>query len=183
MVLIIVIEGPDGAGKTTLAASLCLEFGLKMGERGVADRSRLYEVTVPDTFRALGEAVDGREVPKVWDRLFYSEFIYAPVVGREPEFKPQQAIHIEQLIEVMGCPIVLCLPPIEVVKENITQADQMKGVHENIDTIYQGYLQLWESLPSQAIMYDYTDPAADLWLAHIKSYIASYNTLRQERSW
>jgi hypothetical protein len=188
---VIIVEGPDGAGKSTLVSQLCEHFDLKQGERGTTDRSRLYEVTVPDTFNALCQAVEGRQPAKIWDRLYYSELVYADLVGRPVEFNAAQQVHIQTMIEALRCPIILCMPPLGVIRANVANEarSQMKGVRENIDQIYDRYLDLFQGqhLPDHTILYDYTYDAARqrgaLQFEAIKDEVEDYLENRKERAW
>lgn len=151
----IIVEGPDGAGKSTLVESLSKEFALEVGERGVADRSKLYTVTRQDTYTALSEAVKGNELPQIWDRLFFSELVYAPMAERKPEFSEEESITIKRVMQALGIPIIVCLPPFKVVEKNIEDTEQMSGVHKNIGAIWQHYTGLFTSMP-WVMWYDYT---------------------------
>lgn len=152
---LIVCEGPDGAGKSTLVDTLSDDLGLEIGVRGVADRSKLYEVTRRDTYTALSEAVKGNAKPKIWDRLFFSELVYAPMAGRTSEFDQEESIIIKRVMQSIGCPVIVCLPPWETVKKNVEGTEQMAGVHENLESIYQAYTSLFSGM-SWIMWYDYT---------------------------
>ena len=185
----IIVEGPDGAGKTTLVNELLKEFDdLTLGPRATDDRDKLYEVTVEDTFNALSEAVRCRKgEAKIWDRLFYSEFVYAPVTDRDCAFNEDQQSYINRIIQYLGIPIIICLPPLEVVKQNLGDK-QMEGVTENIDQIYELYADA-EWWPP-AMLYDYTgqaplrrDDRMPFSLHLIKQNLAHYFNTRRLREW
>lgn len=159
----IIIEGPDGSGKSTLCEMLAERYGLQIGERS-SSRENLYQTTVGDSYSAVGRAIMGYEPPAIWDRLFYSDPVYARIVRKErSQFTHDQIVWLHSLILVMGCPVVLCLPPISRVRENVMASDQMDGVVENTDNIYQAYRMMmnfqWGHRP-QLLLYNYTSPIA-----------------------
>lgn len=192
----IIVEGPDGAGKTSLVRRLMAEVPeLRIGERGTKDRKLLYTVTVPDTFRALEHAVRGKgwhtdhnvnpDSVYIWDRLFYSEMVYAPLgmPPREPMFNAAQQQHIHRIIEALWCPVILCLPPLTDVKRNVLVEEQMPGVIDHVVDIYDSYVSMWENgeFPRQAVLYDYTtqQDGYDKIVSGIRAYIET----RRERAW
>lgn len=180
----IIVEGPDGAGKSTLVKEICERFNLWVGERAVKDRKRLYEVTRQDTYSAMAEELRGNAPPKVWDRLFFSEMVYAPIVGRECEFTSEEQYFIRRFMELIDCPIILCHPPYQTVVDNALKDEQMDGVNENIEKIFWDYLRLkW---PRQVRYYDYTQPEGDgTYFSHaeLMRAIEGYITSREFRTW
>jgi GTPase SAR1 family protein len=184
----IIVEGPDGAGKTTLVEKILEMWPVRtaLGERGTTDRNKLYTVTVEDTYRALRQAVNGRrEAPAfVWDRLFFSDMVYAPMMKRECAFNMAQQAFIIRLLEAMGCPIILCLPPFEVIQENAQVHEQMKGVNENLNTIVSNYRVQYFTMPNQTIIYDYTGQEEDsVDINQVYKTIDAYLNLRAGREW
>lgn len=185
----IIVEGPDGAGKSTLVKNLLARYpNMREGPRGTKDRSLLYTVAVPDTFGAINRAIratggvcmkGGRRDLCIWDRLYFSEMVYAPIADRPCEFSPGQQDLINSLLETIGCPIILCLPPLEVVKANAMAAEQMKGVKENIEGIWRAYDDLYYVMPDQTTVYDYTKPDN---LVNIKSIIRGIDVYLEERA-
>jgi len=188
---VILVEGPDGAGKTTLVRDLQHQYGFVEGERGTTDRKLLYTVTRQDTYTALAEAVRGDAPAKIWDRLFFSEQVYAPIVGRDCEFNDYESHYVRAVMAALGCPVIVCLPPLATVQANIAKADQMRGVNENIADIYNRYdddrFMLW---PKCTVFYDYTmvrtiDDRRKPYvgLNQIWDLIEDYLSYREERQW
>lgn len=162
----IIVEGPDGAGKTTLVNQIAKEHGLQVGVRGVKDRDRLYESTRRDTWSALDQCMRGNELPRIWDRLYFSELIYAPLTGRRIAFTFREQVLIPKLFRVLGVPVIFCLPSKETVLDNVKEDDQMEGVLENISEIYDQYDSLYKVLlnyspapPAHVFRYAYDSAA------------------------
>lgn len=187
----IVVEGPDGAGKTTLVAKLLNRYlFMREGPRGTKDRARLYTVTVPDTFGAINRAIRAKTPYReqrdicVWDRLFFSEMVYADLTDRPCQFSLGQQRFISRILEAIDCPIILCLPPIEVVEANALAAEQMKGVKENIAEIWSRYHSLYGNMPNNTMIYDYTGEDPDrVTYDEIIATIDKYLLERSKREW
>lgn len=177
----IIVEGPDGAGKTTLVNMLLAEYpALKIGQRGTHDRDKLWTVTVGDTFRALAEAVHNKQI-YIWDRLFYSEFVYSPVQDRPVAFTDMQSMYIRRLINDLGIPVVLCMPSLETCVENSRSEHQMRGVDGNEHVIYEGYKKLYEAnyFPWHLVHYDYTRKRDEADVKRlVKDYLEQKETIR-----
>lgn len=135
----IIVEGPDGAGKSTLVRELQEQFPtLLEGKRGVKDRDKLWEVTRPDTYRALAKCLLDPN-PYIWDRLFYSEFAYHKITPRDCQFGAADIAVIPQVIKALRAPVIFCMPNYSTVKANAAAEHQMDGVNENLSEIYSTY--------------------------------------------
>lgn len=184
----IIVEGPDGAGKSTLVRELIENLQLEEGHRATSDRDKLYEVTRQDTYTALATEVIGNcqlGPAKIWDRLFFSEMVYAPVVGRDCEFSSDEQVFVRRIMSALACPIIICLPPWDVVKENVEASKQMDGVEENLTHIYGTYRTIASGMP-WVMFYDYTGEANDPAFKTLTGIIegcSSYLTIRQRRMW
>lgn len=194
-VKLLIVEGPDHAGKSTLVQRILDVFPeVKLGVRGTDNRDDLWKVTVSDTHTAMAEAVLGANPPMIWDRLYYSELVYAPAVGdREPMFNVSQQAHCQRTIDALHCPVVLCLPPREVVVNGVLHGGhQMPGVVHHIGEIYDRYVDLMVSdvFPAHTHVYDYTqtDPETN-WAWERKTFeaieedINDYLEERLDRAW
>lgn len=164
------------------------QFHLELGERGTADRKLLYTVTRRDTYTAISQAVRGDEVPRIWDRLFYSEKVYAPIVGRECEFGPIESDFVLSMLHGLACPVIVCLPPFPVVEANALKDEQMGGVNENIGQIYAAYdNEGFMEWTNRTMHYDYTGTNAGnhayFSLEDIYGHVTNYLEDRKAREW
>lgn len=157
----IILEGPDGGGKTTLLKRLCEDTRLPAHPRAsdsltgpVAD---LYGWTKNDL-----KTWDSQPL-SIYDRHpLTSEHIYGPTVRGQArpgfEMKNKELAYLRRFFRDHIL-LIVCLPPIGVVRENITNdPNQMRGVVENIDYIYDCYrmMPLIWPLSCHVAMYDYT---------------------------
>lgn len=181
----IVVEGCDGTGKTTLVNRLSDELDLKIGQRGTLNRDELYKVTREDTYRALAHAVSGHEQARIWDRLGpFSDPIYTRVSvgGRECAFKMSEMRHCVEVMKAMRCPIIICSVPLSVAEENQAMSHQMSGVSDNFKAIWELYERLKEAsiLEFGSEIYNYQQPHA---YDRVKEHIEGYLKRRKDREW
>lgn len=126
----IIIEGPDGAGKSTLAVKLAKRLDLnilKMTANGGQ--------SVNEYIQKLG--CDGIVI----DRCWISEQIYADIFGREQRLDDEHCETLTDFCFMVGIPIVIVLPPLYEVMKRLTRRGDEFGdvVIKNIEEIYNRY--------------------------------------------
>ena len=143
----IIVEGPDGGGKSTLTKHLHKKYGValssssQLSSQDRNDKSFRSPGAVRDrVYRAVLREATGRKGPELHDRLFFSELIYADVYGRDPCFNFAEQRHICRMMVAFENPVIFCLPPQEEILKKILATDQMEGVHENFSKIYSRYV-------------------------------------------
>lgn len=160
---IIVVEGVDGAGKTTL---------IERAREGQRDRYFLtvrasrYPPNAKTAFQYLQWIKHQRDFDLVLDRIhFISDRVYGPILRDEDIFRDMPLTFGLQEVAV----VVYARPPANVIKENVAKNPQMKGVADNIDKLIEGYDFIMEALVQEGIkmmQYDYTnDDAGSFWRA------------------
>jgi thymidylate kinase len=165
---LVIVEGPDGAGKTVLVGQLVKTFPrLKMavdvwetkGEKDKHKEERRISTVRMRTYTAIGEAFRGTK-PLIHDRLIYSELVYGQLLRGHIKFHPMEVEFMHMALVTLQCPVIMCLPPFSVVEHNVHNTeDHLDGVNEQIEAIYGGYLNYAADLShSEAnfLGYDYT---------------------------
>lgn len=145
----IIIEGPDGAGKSTLAKSL-------------ADRldMNILKMTANDGQLGL-EYLQKLECDGVIiDRCWVSEQIYSDLFGRESRIDNCDAETLTEFCGRAGIPIIVLLPPLHVVisRLNARGDEYADVVCPNITEIYNRYKE-WAEEHDNAIVLEDNDPA------------------------
>lgn len=154
----IIVEGPDGAGKTTLIRQLQEKWpDLEVAPRVV---SKDAEAMV-DLQMWVNDNLSQGPQYKIFDRhRLISEFIYGPILRKEqqPGFSSDIWVwHSLRRFERLRPVLIYCLPPLEVVKANIAGDTDNRVVWDHIEGIYTAYLQraILDALHNGAIIYNY----------------------------
>lgn len=162
----IIVEGPDGAGKTTLCNKLAEDFGLEVmdwqTELGIS-RDDMKVNPTRRYYYALREELEDNDLLAgvIHDRLYFSSLVYGPIQQGNIQMSREDQTLISRVILALACPIILCMPPKDVVLANVHNPDfhQMKGIREQISDIYDAYDQLFrakDKVYPYVMWYDYT---------------------------
>lgn len=175
----IIIEGPDGAGKTTLARRLHQD----LNEKGLEVGLNISTGDVPkDPVQKMMDAIQGlfkwqhdpkHHRPVIYDRLIFSEFIYGPILRGNlvPGINAQSLTAITKLIASQQVPVIMCLPPFESVQAKVANSDQLEGVNDRIERIYNGYESLFVALAEEPDEY------------RLPLFLHDYTYLGEESKW
>lgn len=128
----VIIEGPDGAGKTTLIKTLRRLTPFVTVALGGPVQSHTQMDAAIELFREIHDSSDLR-LPVVFDRHpSVSEHIYSRLLGRKlflsfAELPPTTAA------------LVYCRPSIEQMRLNLREHQQLEGVVDNFDRLVELY--------------------------------------------
>lgn len=161
----IIVEGPDGGGKTTLVRWLSSILDIPIHDRAststggpVGNLAMWVEQDLTSPF-GLGQ-------PWLYDRHpIVSELVYGPITrNRLPQGFRSEAWRKAMISNVARSSILVwCLPSLDVVMKNTEKEGRdMPGVFGNIDRIHAGYSAYSLAWPGRSIMYDYTTEHPDL---------------------
>ena len=164
----IIVEGPDGAGKTTLCKRVAEDFDLEIcdwEQEMDLTRDEMKEWPTRRYYYALAEEFQlnapqtGLEKPWIHDRFYFSSLVYGPLMQGHNQMSEEDRKTIGRVILALACPVIVCLPPKPVVLDNMGQdRHQMDGVKDLISDIYDLYTSVMSRSAYPFVMYyDYTD--------------------------
>lgn len=159
----IVVEGPDGAGKTSLIDEMKDRFKhrLRSPVLGYSRQELSKRDIVGRSYRALRIEMDCDAESLIHDRLFFSELVYSKALDRECQFSHIQRDFVLGMLSLMQVPIIICMPPYNAVYDNTR--DEPEKVKRALPEIYDKYKGTLDHLRDEGIYnvvhYDYTDVA------------------------
>lgn len=158
----IIVEGPDGAGKTTLVERIENDWGLTREPRAVSSEAKSL---VP-----IGEWIE-TELGKGFGMRLYDRFglisspCYAMLENRTmvwpltwPDWMRAQHRRIRKIDPV----IIWCMPELATVRANLKREDNSGGrIFPHIDEIYLAYVAAYgqmSALTNSQMIWDYEKP-------------------------
>lgn len=158
----ILLEGPDGAGKTTLAAALQRRFRLPVVKN-----------YAPPGDLAAGELANAYyhqlEIPGgiILDRAWPSEAIYSKAMGRECKISPEEIATLWSDFDALCGAAIFCLPPLQAARANwLGRPGELFQDAETFGAMYRAYSDVLymasTALPLCRAQYhfDYTEQGA-----------------------
>lgn len=149
----VVIEGPDGGGKSTLIGQLLDDENMTLAPKFS------HSTRGPNSghiFAASEDMKSPLSAGYIYDRHpAISEPIYGTAIRKKDDYVYLSPYVNEWLDKVY---VVMCLPPFGEVIYHLNPSEQMPGVAENYPLIYGLYEYIYNLSPSRFIHYDYTEP-------------------------
>lgn len=136
----LIFEGPDGAGKTTLIQQFTENFDLEVAPRVVSKEAQ----AMTDLQVWVDRNLDMGFQYKIFDRhRLISESIYGPVLRHHQSTGFNDLTwmgpRIRRFYDIKPI-IIYCLPPLQVVINNIKNDGDNAVVQEHIEAIYTAYV-------------------------------------------
>lgn len=157
----IIVEGPDGSGKTTLINQLAERYGLEVNPRVVSKQTEaLVDIKewVTDNL-SLGFQY------KLFDRhRLISEFAYGPILRTTQHngFTDLTWVYVQlrKFYRQVQPLVIYCLPPLHTVWDNLEYDKDNERVVAHTEQIYARYVHQastdWVWRPESTIVWDYT---------------------------
>lgn len=136
--MIVIVEGPDGAGKTTLIEQL------KQGSRNAVYHhfgAPASDEEAFDYYKTYAAAINSctPDVLNIFDRSWYSDMVYGPVMRGRLEMSREHADMLAAMVVANGGGMVIyCTAPLKVLwsrcrtrgEEYVTKYEQLKDIAE-----------------------------------------------------
>lgn len=153
--MIIIIEGPDGAGKTTLAKKISEQTGYML-------LHRTQPKTEEDKKRMMDEYVQVIKAGKncIMDRCWYSEMVYGPIMRDESVISFVQMYELESLLARNGALIIHCTAPEQTLwKRCLRRGEDYIKDRETLKKIRDYFEDLMHKIPHKVpvLKYEYED--------------------------
>lgn len=155
---LIILEGPDGSGKTTLARRLQAEHSFKIVHAG-PPRHPLSEEATLRRYLLPVVAAHAAGKPVVFDRWHLGELAYGPVLRGGSTLTVRAWQLLERFYAAIDLQVVLCLPPFKTCLNNwINNRDnELLCKAEDCTRVYAAYVKIWRSeFAHSYVRYDYT---------------------------
>jgi adenylate kinase family enzyme len=157
---VIIVEGPDGAGKTTLIQQIASHFELPVAPRVVSKEANAMVSLKPWVEKNVSE---GFQVTLFDRHRLISEPIYGSILRKtfEPGFDDFAWLYSMYTMFYNAKPLIIyCLPEYETVRANLEGDEDNTAVVHKIRRVYAQYVAKAASDCTQhgAMRYSYTTP-------------------------
>jgi hypothetical protein len=162
---VIIVEGPDGSGKTTLAHWLEDAYGLEYRRPPTLDSAKGANREVYEWWHKQFKTEGG-----IYDRCFFiSELIYALATPNRQPLATDAEMHDGILSLTHSCDLLIfCLPPWHVQEQNLDDIGRLSlhGVDrealKKISWAYESFFVMYQKILFERVtVFDYTDMTHD----------------------
>lgn len=169
----IILEGPDGSGKSVLAEHLLYKFHnleLIKNEKGP---NQDFSIWWPEQLERLESPI----IP-LHDRFFYSELIYGPILRGRYAVDGAILTNVNWFLRCSAL-LVYCRPAADTIRHFIGSNPQMSGVHDKINELIEYYDEImaaesqWYS--ERFIRYDWENDSYRLFDKKVEAYLGEHN--------
>lgn len=135
--MLIIIEGADKTGKTTLARRIEKELGYEYVHFGPPGK---------DPAKEYAEFLINLKTPVVCDRFYYGELVYGPLLRQGSVITSLQQTTIERLLRLRGAILVHARTPLDIVRHRLRiMGDDMITAKQNEEAYRRFESVLWYS--------------------------------------
>lgn len=154
---LIILEGPDGAGKTTLATILAEKYKYHVRHAGPPAPGLGEEETLANYLVPVIKAHEAGRAT-VFDRLHLGELTYGPVMRGGTAMTPRVLNLLERYYSAVDAQVVMCLSPWRTCFNNWLRNRQQEYVQkvEDFNKIYRRYARFIFQERRPYLWFDYT---------------------------
>jgi hypothetical protein len=156
----IILEGPDAAGKTTLIQRLSGDLGVPIAQKLIGHDTQ----PLMDERSWVYASLEGGFKRQLYDRHWLiSEPIYGPVLGRQfgkGLFDHESMQFLNQRLHGIQPITIWCLPDLATVIENLSGDKDNEVIFDHIEQIYESYwyeMARWPASNSRVWDYESSD--------------------------
>jgi len=140
--MIFILEGPDGAGKSTLAKTLNYQTGYKLIHNSAPQSEEEQELMYGMYLQAIKSSKN-----IIFDRAWYSEMVYGPLLRNKSFISWPQMFTLEKQIVSQGGLIIYCTAPKATLwKRCQDKNDPLIKTRELLNKVYDGFEEIMSSL-------------------------------------
>jgi len=158
--MIVIVEGPDGAGKTTLMRTF-KAWGWRYAYHDAPP------VTGEDKFETYTAAILSVKPSEyvIFDRFHLSEHVYGQVVRGKTQIELEHVRILNRILYARGCLTIFCLPALRTIEKNwgdrldveyVKETEQLRAVVDLYRQLRSEYLDL----NAVTFNYEFDSPAA-----------------------
>lgn len=170
----IVVEGMDNTGKTTLVKKLAKEFDLKIVKSpGPVDQG------LENSLKWMRKTLENNDLQVIYDRYpLISERIYGPIIRKNDVLAPYWIKLVRKFLDREPI-LIYCRPPIDDIL-NFGEREQMEGVVERakeLVELYDEYMKWFsKKMGTRLVVYNYRDSNS---YANVRNRVSIYLNLRR----
>lgn len=180
--MLVVIEGPDGSGKSTLVRKI-RDFSLPQQFWCMSSARRYHDIKDVASFMSWLHDRPVETTRLLFDRFpIISEWVYGPIL-RKSYFDipleryafqtPQSAAHhiAAAFMSLDSTPVIVhCRPPFATLAERVRGEEQMDGVVEHLQELYDRYDLIMGALKEDIMVYE-LDPYDSVRLGKFEQFL------------